>query len=719
MIPLSRRTKEAIKTGLAMTTVFAAAFYFNWKRPEWGGLAVIMLGLTATMGQSLNKGILRISGTVLGATAGLVYLGFFPQDRWLLLLCYSLHHGICVYMITGKKDQYFWHITSFVAMTIIIGTGGSSKGAFDIAMARLEENATGILIYTLIVVFLWPRNSVSDLKTASRKLMEVQSRLYRVRSHFMMNGVAEDIQPLQREESGLLLKVGQALEAGKVDSNQVFAQRYRWQRFLQLSTSLKETREILHQNFSEIQSFNLIECIPDLERFLSGLDLRFQEIERLMNDGAASSQVPSAFNVHIDDGYIQRLSPFQRASVLLIKTELERLETLSRSLFECVLGLNENISPVPSPQKKSPMKLSIDPDRLMGAVKMVIVLWVGFFILIYIDPPGHAGFLYLAVIIGQGALMLGISAKVILLPFVVGSIVTGILYIFVMPHLSGFAELGMLIFIVTFIAHYLFALPQQGLLRLGVMLPFVAFTFLENHQAYDFAVYANSVIMLMLSISINIAVDYFFSSTRPEKMFLRLLARFYRCCGFLLLDLAHENEPRQSLKSHYKAEYYYYNLLSLPEKLAKYAQRIDYHAFPNNKPEQVQLLVMNLQNIIYRITMLMDAKKYPQDKWLASHLHGDVQDLCLKLGEQFRRWSDNPTVLSEKNLPMHLAAQLDTIETQFKEASASISQENYDHKDRECLYQSLGNYRGLAEAVIGYAHSAGKFDFETWREARF
>ena len=88
-------------------------------------------------------------------------------------------------MLTGKNSQYFWHVTSFVALTIIVNVGGMSEGAFEIAMARLEENATGILIYTLIAVFLWPRNSMGELKESSRKLFATQGQLYRAYRELM------------------------------------------------------------------------------------------------------------------------------------------------------------------------------------------------------------------------------------------------------------------------------------------------------------------------------------------------------------------------------------------------------------------------------------------------------------------------------------------------------------------------------------------------------
>ncbi|PXW83885.1 putative membrane protein YccC [Nitrosomonas sp. Nm84] len=721
MIPLSRRIKEAIKTGLAMVIAFAIAFYFDWEKPEWSGLAVLMLGMTTTMGQSLNKSIMRIAGTVLGVIAGLVYFGLFPQDRWLLVMCYSLHLGVCAYMIAGKKNQYFWHVTSFVTMTVIIGAGGSPKEAFQIAMARLEENVTGILVYTLIVVFLWPRHSLDDLKESSRKLLVTQSRLYRAYCDLMMHGIGEETQSLKREESILLAKVERDFGAGKADSNLVFAQRYQWQHFLHLSESLREAREMWRQSFSGTQSLDLPELIPNLESFLSRLDLQFKEIECLL-DGEIPNQLPSPFDLTIDKDKIQALLPFQRAAVILVKSELERLQALNQSLFECVLRFSENYSLVSSSpvQEAAHIMSTIDPDRLMGAVRMVMLLWVCFLIGIYVDPPGHESFLYLAVIFGQSALMTGNSNRELLLSFAIGSIVAGILYVFVMPSLSGYMELGIFIFIVTFTANYLFSLPQQSMSRLGAMLPFITLTFPENQQTYDFAAFANGAMMLMLAVAINIVMDYLFASSRPEKAFLHLLTRFYRCCSFLLSELTLNKGHGQNFEKCWKANYYYSDLLFLPEKLVKYGEHIDYQAFPSNKHEQVQALVMNLQDIVYRIKTLMDEKEYPQDKLLVSHLSSDLQDLCLKLSEQFHCWFENPTVITfEKSFQMYLATKLDNIETRFREIMSLSPEEEYSDNSSEYFHRLIGIYRSLVEAVIGHARLAEEFDFEQWQEARF
>jgi len=64
---LSHITKESIKTALAMTLVYGISLEMDWDRPYWGGFAVAFISLN-TIGQSLNKGVLRLIGSALVST---------------------------------------------------------------------------------------------------------------------------------------------------------------------------------------------------------------------------------------------------------------------------------------------------------------------------------------------------------------------------------------------------------------------------------------------------------------------------------------------------------------------------------------------------------------------------------------------------------------------------------------------------------------------------
>ena len=80
IFPLSTRSKEAIKTGLAMAIAYGVALQMDWDRPYWAAFAVAFISLP-TAGQSLHKGALRMLGTLVAGVAALTLIALFPQQR--------------------------------------------------------------------------------------------------------------------------------------------------------------------------------------------------------------------------------------------------------------------------------------------------------------------------------------------------------------------------------------------------------------------------------------------------------------------------------------------------------------------------------------------------------------------------------------------------------------------------------------------------------------
>ena len=155
---LSIRSKEAIKTASAITIAMGIALWMDWDKPYWAALSVAIISLPSTEGGALNKGAMRMLGTLVAVAVALTFLAWFPQQRWWFLIVVSLYVGFCTYMMTGKKHQYFWYASGFVCVVIAVDASDSLT-AFQIAIERAQETGTGILVYSLISSLLWPRSS--------------------------------------------------------------------------------------------------------------------------------------------------------------------------------------------------------------------------------------------------------------------------------------------------------------------------------------------------------------------------------------------------------------------------------------------------------------------------------------------------------------------------------------------------------------------------------
>jgi len=724
MLPLSTRTKEAIKIGLAMVIVYAIAMQMGWDKPYWAGFTVVTISVLSG-GMSLSRGVARTLGTLVGAVASLAIMGLFPQERWWLMVCLSLYLGFCTYMLTGKHQSYFWFLAAFTCLIIVgVSSPPESQSVFQVAVLRTQETALGALVYTLIAVFLWPRSSVGMFSDASRKLWATQTQLFRTYQELMSGkGTAEDSRPLRLQEIQQLPLVGQLLNAAEIDSYEVWEVRHQWRQFCDQSMSLMETLERWRQSFAEIQSLNLHKLLPNLEAVCSELDRRFEQIGRMLA-GEAPTQAAQAITLTVDKDQMRALTHFQQAAVVVTQIQLENLERLSRSLFDCVADIRgyTRRTAVPAVEPARRWTLAVDPDRFRAVIRVLLTLWLAFLLWVYVNPPGHSAYVMMA---GIFALIIAnvpqVRPSLLFLSWGGGIAFGGVLYIFVMPHLAGFVELAALIFAAFFVMQYLLGEPRHLVARMFTMASFLIVISIDNQQTYSFSDYANDVVWIMLSLALAVSTAYFPTSPRPEKVFLRLLRRFFRHAEFLISGLAPDRQRLKGITGRWRSVLYQNDLLELPGKLAAYGKQIDYRAFPDNTPEQVQTLVASLYALANQIKDLVEAGDYPQAELVQKRLLDDLRAWHQVIDARLQRRADDPTQYIEPSADVRkrLTDRLAGLEASIEEIFTRSDNGELSTADYDSLYRLLGSYRGLSEAAIDYAQLADGINWAPWREARF
>jgi len=711
---LSIRAKEAIKLAIAMTIAVGIALAMNWSKPAWAGFGVAMIALS-TAGASLNKGAMRMLGTLLAAAVALGLLSWFPQERWSFVTFLSVYLGVCTYMSMGKNRQYFWFAAGFVCVIICVGSAGTLN-PFGVVVERTQETATGVLVDTFVSVLLWPRSSRSQLETAARELLATQAQLFGSYLE-QMSRAGEDARPLRLQEVQLLQGLRTALPPATTDSYEVWECRDTWRRLEQLSGGLLEALERWRASFPEIEQLDLTQLVPQLEGVCSELTLRFAEIQRVFA-GAIPERAPQRVTLPTHDARLQSLTNFQRAAVAATTSQLNRLLELTGSLHECVRDLRGHGERASSSAGGGGMRFELDRERLQGAATAMVTLWAGFLLWVYVDPPGHASFVQLSSLLAMMVMMSGASPTKLVSPLLTGALFAGLLYVFVMPNLSGYGQLGPMIFGATFAIAYLFWQPQQGVQKAAGLTMLLTFLSLENQQSYSFAGYANSVIMVTLACALVIAVTYALRSPRPEKVYLRLLARFFRQADSLMSGLA----PRQTQgrRERFWASLVRNDLLELPGKLATLAERIDYRALPGTQPEQVRELGGNLLLLALRIQELLEARERLDADPRLEQVVADLRSWRLVAQQQLRLWARDPSaaLAPDVDLAKGLTARLLAIEDDIEEARTLAGLADF-RVDPKSFYRYLGAFRGLSEAAIGHARVASRVSWDPWREARF
>ena len=135
-----------------------------------------------------------------------------------------------------------------------------------------------------------------------------------------------------------MTQFGQILNGAQTDTYEVWEVRRQWQRFHDQATVLMETLERWRESFAGIRHLDLTGLVPNLKPVCLEIDQRLAQIERMLN-GKEPIQVPGQAPLKIDKELANKLDHFQKAAVAMTKAQIDHLEDISRSLFDCVQNI--------------------------------------------------------------------------------------------------------------------------------------------------------------------------------------------------------------------------------------------------------------------------------------------------------------------------------------------------------------------------------------------
>jgi uncharacterized membrane protein YccC len=721
---LSRRAKESIKTALAMTIAYGIALAMDWDKPYWAGFAVAFTSL-ATIGLSLNKAALRVVGTLVGTAAALFLIAHFAQDRWPFVLSLSAWIFFCTYMMGGVKHPYFWHVSGFVCVVVAMGAGPDPVHAFQIAILRSQETGLGIVVYSLVALLLWPVSSRSGFEDSVGKLAASQTRLYQAYLALLHGkGDAEEAQSLRAQLVQDQSRFNELLAAAESDTYEVRELRPAWRRYQALVTDLDETLERWRESFADLQTLDLDQLVPGLDDFGQEIGQRLSHIEDMLA-GQAPGHRPETIELAVNRQAIRALPHFHRAAMVVSRKRLHHIESLTRSLFDVVCELRDYVQPdaehdTPAASSR-PLRFLPDPDRTAAAIRVVLILWCVWLTVIYInDIPGGTGLISMAVPIGMIlATTPQLSLPMLFTPIMNSVLFAAVIYIFVMPKLSGFTELGPLIFITTFIICYLYAAPRKMLGRAFGLAMFLAIAGISNHQTYSFLAVANTALMFPIIFTVFALTAHIPFSSRPERVILRLLGRFFRSGDYLMSSMERDAGKSAAWLAEWKQAFHSRELATLPQKMTAFARLIDTRDPAGSTSGEVLPLVNRLQALSYRMEELLETRDSLPPEQLVENLLTDFRDWHLGLQKTLQQLALDPGAVDQTAFRHGLDSAMQRLETRTHESLDGLSGDQISVQDRERFYSLLGTYRGVSEALVEYAGSAGSIDWERWREERF
>ena len=288
------KLKEAIKAGLAFAAVFGIAMQLGWMNPYWAGWAVAVIALP-TAGDAIRKGTLRVVGTIPGCIAALVIQALAPQERWLFLFLTCAWVFVTSYlMVSRPKDSYVWTMACYVCLIILLSDVDSSERMFESAVFRTVETAMGVIVYTLISIFLWPQTNLGAIKQSSAALTSALWDVSRLgRDTLVGERKPEASFPeLQGKVVQRLAQFARALTAEGSESYEVNEVRHSWERLQALSTDWLETAGRWRSGVAEFARIDLRAVLPGLPAYFAALDANFSALTEVLAGRSTEAPAP-------------------------------------------------------------------------------------------------------------------------------------------------------------------------------------------------------------------------------------------------------------------------------------------------------------------------------------------------------------------------------------------------------------------------------------------
>lgn len=723
---LSPRVKLAIKTSLAVLIAYAIALHMDWEKPYWAAWTAFSVGL-ATTGEGVQKGLMRLAGGLVGAVGGFVLLAFFIQERWLFVTFLSLYGAVFTYLaLSSKGHGYFWQQAGFFATVIAFDSAFSPGNAFEIGIDRAQETGTGLVTYVVIALLLWPESSGRKLVHTAQALIDKARRLLGVCTA-RVGGAAGDQETtaLRDDIHRLQAQVDKLLGVARSDSWEVAEAYSDWRAFQAEIAALDETLIRWGADLDEHQLAILRALVPKLTVYLQELDRRLEGAAAMIA-GKAPSRQPEPLAIEWDDQRLQSLGHFDIAAVTAQRDRLRQLDNLSLALyraacriaaFDCAAD-QQDVKPQPAVAAPSPGPLPLDRDHFDEAVRTAASIWLMFLAIVYIpDIPTGLGALGIATRLAfADSALPSFSLTKLYLPVTVALAAAFPFYIFVMPQLSSYPELALGVSAVVFTVVYVFHEPKQALLRTIFAYLFFSLIGVTNHQEYSFTHFTTTLMMWLVILTVLQVTEYLPVSHQPDRVFLRLVNRFFGSCEYLL-QLGRTPRHELSWTQRLRARFCSYEVMTLPVKLAGWGRSLPADALGRSTAAEIQAFVDRLWSLSYRIQALLEARSLPQAPALVRELRGDIRTWRGGVEGVLRDLAEDPASADPQALQTRLHAAVARLEGRI--AETLDGSDRLSRQESENMYRLLSAHRGVSESLLLLAKPAVAIDWPRLREPRF
>ncbi|EKO3866546.1 FUSC family protein [Vibrio harveyi] len=724
---MNEKIKFATKVALSLTLAYLIPFAMGWSQASTAATTVMLIASTGSRRESLAKGTLRVLGTLVGAVIGLLLVGMFAQDRLLYMLSVSVVVSFIFYFRNAyQKDPTLLALTG--VMVLMMSNGGDAKGAFMYGVDRAYMTIFGVVLYTLVGTFLWPTKTEQNLRQLIEQLNQAQQALFNaILQNFeqktaLQQDVVTNVEATENDEAPsptideLLEKVFAAQNALEqrfatvsVECSDVSAYMKEWQLAVHFNKQITQELSVAaHSHFSHQQDRS---CINNFDQATQEIQQLFKISQEMWaNEGAAYRA--QELNIEYNQAALADASHLVKGSALtlghLLKLMHQSLSRLAESI-SCIDSVTNNVSFKQELPKQKSKFLWWDAENFKTAVKTFTTYWVAGLIWIYFNPPGGYSFVTFSTIFMSLLSFVPVHPFMLLILFTFGFLFAVPSYVFILPGLELGAELGLFIFIYTFIGFYLFKGPVTIFYMIGLFV-----LGLDNNMTYHFGILMTIMTLFYMVVFMIIFAHYFPFSSRPEHLFLTLKERYFRHVGDLFASYHQQSES--SFKK-LKRSLHLVTLNVSSKKLMVWGSKINHKLFDKTPPEAIGAFSKSCNALSNHVNILIAAEQKLLSNRLIKQLRSKHTDSILPL--MAGALASHQTTDELNSVFEQYSQDYQSFENKLEEFFSELDLSDYAYSEIAGFYILLNLKRNVFEAINQCKQTYEDIDWVNLRQKRF
>ena len=714
------RLQEAFKFALSMVLMYWLALWMDWDLARYGALAIVLISLS-TSGASISKGVMRVIGTTIAVVVGLILVACFSQERWSMMFALASYLIFTSYFMQNSRYPYAWYVAGFVPLVIWSDTYGAVDNSFHFAIFRWLETVSGVLIYSIVSVLLWPQTSGEQFYRQGGELLDQLCRLLRLNQDALCGIKNNDSPVLQRKLSALSTQLQTTLGTAAIDTVMIKEQKHKWQQALTTLRTLTDNLALLQTTNESLLKRNPEHSQANLGHTLDIIEQRCARIgelwraRQLVGEASQGDDIPLLQTVSLDLSLPRTMSNVERGLLITQANQLRQLDLQSQNLLtllRVLTGLDSSAELPDQLQHLPPdQPLRWDTIRMLKSLVPAFAFILGFLFWIFPSnpPPGGPSIPEMSGIFGL-IVALGVNVRYIGLAFAAaGLLVIGPIYFVVMPWLDGGIGLLTMIFLLSFTFDYLGG--RWPMVKTSVMLLFVMSTGISNEQSYSFMGWMSTEFMMITAGIIVNTVVMFMIVLRPEKIMPRKFQGFFHACAAVTHGFVNVTKKKS------KSEHFMREIKRVPGELRGVEATIDYSYFPAHAQPKVSHLLDSIDSIAARLRVLETLIKRVAANGSADPLG---TELPRRLERLFERWA-NLTIATctSKDERDAIEALYLELEKRLEVYNTESETPSYNEQMAIDLASMLAGVRGLLDAMAEMDRSICDIHWNKWAEVHF